>query len=252
MRKVLTFLSVSLSLTWVAAAGAQDVKAPDMFKDLDQNHWAYQAVESLRAKNIVVGYPDGYFRGKRTLTRYEFAVALDRALKQITLTPGPQGPAGSQGPAGETGPAGPVGPPGMTPEEVATFRRLLNEFRDELAALGNTVQGINRKLDALARDVADLRAQWDRAPKLYGGAYFAIRSDRAAGAYADINGRIIGGPTGLSALTLVNTPAVVHGFGLGVKAPQPGGGTIDAMITSNNYKNFEGGSLAQIGPTYNV
>ena len=81
MRKVLTFLGASLSLTWVAAAQAQDPKAPDMFKDVDQNHWAYQAVESLRAKNIVVGYPDGYFRGKRTLTRYEFAVALDRALQ---------------------------------------------------------------------------------------------------------------------------------------------------------------------------
>ena len=74
MRKVLTFLSVSLSLSWVAAANAQT--APDMFKDLDPNHWAYAATESLRAKGIVIGYPDGYFRGKRTLTRYEFAVAI--------------------------------------------------------------------------------------------------------------------------------------------------------------------------------
>jgi hypothetical protein len=223
-----------------------------MFKDLDQNHWAYQAVESLRAKNIVVGYPDGYFRGKRTLTRYEFAVALDRALKQIQTTAGPKGDTGPTGPPGDAGPVGPAGPPGMTPEEVATFRRLLNEFRDELAAMGNTVQGINRKLDALARDVAALRAQWDKAPKLSGGTFVGIRSDRAAGPYADYNGRIIGGPDGMGRLTLVNTPAVIHWFGLDVKAPIPGGGTIDAEITSNNYKNFEGGSLGQIGPVYNT
>src|SRR5215475_14258545 len=126
MRKVLTFLGASLALAVVMPSQAQN--APDMFKDLDTSHWAYAAVESLRSKNIVVGYPDGYFRGKRTLTRYEFAVALDRALRSIPMNGGPAGPAGAtgaqgpQGPQGDQGPAGQVGPPGMTPEEVATLR----------------------------------------------------------------------------------------------------------------------------------
>jgi S-layer homology domain len=136
MRKVTTFLGATLSLVWLVPTMAQ-AQAPDMFKDLDPTHWAYQAVENLRQKNIVWGYPDGYFRGKRTLTRYEFAVALDRALKSIPeprVGPaGPAGPAGERGPQGEVGPAGPQGPPGMTPEEVATFRRLMQEFKDELA-----------------------------------------------------------------------------------------------------------------------
>src|SRR5436305_2617893 len=113
MRKVLTFLpvlgaSLGLGLSLATAALAQEPKAPDMFKDVDTSHWAYPAVESLRSKNIVVGYPDGYFRGKRTLTRYEFAVALDRALKSITGgtagQTGPQGERGAQGERGETGP----------------------------------------------------------------------------------------------------------------------------------------------------
>src|SRR2546430_8367396 len=128
MGKVLTFLTASLSLGLAATAFAQ--APPDMFKDVDKSHWAYEATESLRSKNIVVGYPDGYFRGKRTLTRYEFAVALDRALKSITGgTTGQTGPQGERGAQGERGERGEQGPPGMTPEEVATLRRLTQEFR---------------------------------------------------------------------------------------------------------------------------
>jgi len=225
-----------------------------MFKDLDTSHWAYQAVENLRSKNIVWGYPDGYFRGKRTLTRYEFAVALDRALKSIGAGPkgdtGPQGPAGERGPAGEAGAAGergPQGPPGMTPEEVDQFRRLLQEFRTELANLGNNMQAVNRKVDLLAKDVASIKDMLDKMPHLYGGAFFGVRSDRAQGAYVDYDGRPfgIGGPSGSG---LVNTPAVVHQFVLGVNAKIAGGATLDAALTSNNYKNYEGGNLAQINP----
>ena len=86
-----------------AVATAQDAK---LFQDVPQSHWAYEAVSDLQTKGILLGYPDGYFRGKRPLTRYEFAVALERALKN--LPPGTPGPAG---PAGATGPAGPQGEP---------------------------------------------------------------------------------------------------------------------------------------------
>src|SRR5437016_11058740 len=134
MRKVLTFLGAAAALAWVIPASAQ--QAPDMFKDLDTSHWAYQAVENLRAKNIVVGYPDGYFRGRRTLTRYEFAVALDRALKKINVIPGPAGPQGPGGGRGERGATGERGPVGVSQEELATLRRLMQEFSDELKALG--------------------------------------------------------------------------------------------------------------------
>lgn len=249
MRKVLTFLSASLGLTLAIAAGAQT--APDMFKDVDNSHWAYQAVENLRGKNILIGYPDGYFRGKRTLTRYEFAVALDRALKSIPDPQkgdtGPAGAPGGQGDKGDKGDPGPQGPPGMTPEEIAQFRRLLNEFKDELASLGNSVAAINRKVDGLAADLAKLRSEFDAQPKFYGFTYFGIRSDRADGLYTDRNGVVL---TSAGANSLVNSPAVVHDFGLGVKAKIPGGATVDALITSNNYKNFEGGNVGVVGGGY--
>jgi hypothetical protein len=258
MRKVLTFLGASLSLTWIVAAGAQGQTAPDMFKDVDQNHWAYQAVENLRAKNIVVGYPDGYFRGKRTLTRYEFAVAIDRLLKSINVGPGgtgQKGEKGDKGDQGDRGPQGEQGPPGMTPEEVATLRRLTQEFRDELAALGNSVKAINAKLDALARAVEDLRARIDAMPKIYGNAFVGIRADRAHGFYADRDGRELvpgrmpfGGPFGgfgAGNQSLVNSPVVLHEFMLGVRANIPGGATVDAGLVSTNYKSYLNGNLAQ-------
>lgn len=247
MRKVTTFLGATLSMAWLVPTMAQ-AQAPDMFKDLDTSHWAYQAVENLRSKNIVWGYPDGYFRGKRTLTRYEFAVALDRALKSIpppTGGPaGPAGPAGEPGRQGETGPAGPQGPPGMTPEEVATFRRLMDEFKNELSSLGNNMGAVNRRLDSLARDIDAIKRDLAGRPRLWGGFYTGIRSDRANGAYLDWDGRVfgVGTPAGSG---LVNTPFVGHQFVLGVDANIPGGATFTGALTSNNLKNYYGGNIAQ-------
>src|SRR5690348_7686645 len=123
MRRAFALAAASVVLSIPAAA-----QRTEMFKDLDPNHWAYQATESLRQKGIVIGYPDGYFRGKRTLTRYEFGVALDRALKTIMPGTGPAGQRGEKGEAGEKGETGPAGAPGMTPEEVALFKRLADEF----------------------------------------------------------------------------------------------------------------------------
>ena len=192
MRRVLTFLAASLALSSAIPALAQ---APDQFKDMDKTHWAYEATESLRAKNILWGYPDQYFRGRRTLTRYEFAVALDRVVKNIMGKEGPAGPAGqagSPGSQGEAGTAGPQGPAGITPEELATFRRLANEFREELASLGNNMNAVNAKLDKLTKDVADLKAAFDKAPKIGGGVFFGARSDRDDGGYVDRDGRPFG------------------------------------------------------------
>lgn len=47
------------------------------FPDTPQNHWAYQAVANLKDK-VVFGYPDGFYRGSRMMTRYEFAAAIDQ------------------------------------------------------------------------------------------------------------------------------------------------------------------------------
>jgi len=246
MRKVFAFLSASLCLSLVAAAKAQN--APDMFKDVPSDHWAYQAVENLRKAGIVIGYPDGYFRGKRTLTRYEFAVALDRAIAEINkrlptrgveVTP-PQGRPGEIGPQGPAGPQGPPGPPGITPEELAQLRRLAQEFRDELAALGNNMRAVQNRLDQLAKELADLKARIDRMPVISGNAFLGARGDVFNGNYVDKDGRV--NPLGSE------QQAVVHAFRLGVDANIPGGATLSAGLSSGNYKGYLGGNFAKVSP----
>ena len=51
------------------------------FPDVPQNHWAYQYISQLAGNGILVGYPDGTFKGDATMTRYEFATMLYRALQ---------------------------------------------------------------------------------------------------------------------------------------------------------------------------
>ena len=52
------------------------------FPDVPKNHWAYEAVSRLGGNGIVDGFPDGEFKGDRTLTRFEMAQMIYNALKQ--------------------------------------------------------------------------------------------------------------------------------------------------------------------------
>lgn len=57
-----------------------------MFPDVPENHWAYEYVKGLCEQGIIDGYPDGNFNGNRSMTRYEFAAMLYRALaKGVSL-----------------------------------------------------------------------------------------------------------------------------------------------------------------------
>ena len=69
------------------AMGKDEAITDVVFPDVPENHWAYNMVQDLAYKGIVVGYPDGNFSGDRTLTRYEFAVALDRAISAGYINP---------------------------------------------------------------------------------------------------------------------------------------------------------------------
>jgi hypothetical protein len=47
-----------------------------------KEHWAYDAVDKIAKAGLLDGYPDGTFRGRQTVTRYEFAIAITKALER--------------------------------------------------------------------------------------------------------------------------------------------------------------------------
>lgn len=56
---------------------------PGPFSDVPVTHWCYAAIQQLAENGIFTGYPDGMFAGKRALTRYEFAVAVQRMVLEV-------------------------------------------------------------------------------------------------------------------------------------------------------------------------
>ena len=82
---ILTGLTLSVSGTAFAAeAGA------DSFSDVPQGHWAYDALDFLAKDGVIEGMGDGTFQGNRTMTRYEMASIVAKAMQKQGLGIGDQ------------------------------------------------------------------------------------------------------------------------------------------------------------------
>lgn len=77
VKKLILIIIVLFSLTAVLPAGAQS------FSDVPAGHWSYEAINKLVQAGIVEGYPDGEYKGKRKMSRYEMAVMVGRAIDTI-------------------------------------------------------------------------------------------------------------------------------------------------------------------------
>src|ERR1700733_13467980 len=86
----------------------------DALKDLPSNSWAYQSILDLVNDGIIVGYPDGTFKGSRPLTRYEAAVMIERAVQYVTKKL-----------------ANPATAPEVTSKDIDAVRAVLDEFRGD-------------------------------------------------------------------------------------------------------------------------
>ncbi|MBV5261329.1 S-layer protein [Synechococcus moorigangaii CMS01] len=117
--------------------------------DVSPSDWAFDALRNLVENyNCIVGYPDGTFRGNRPLSRYEFAAGLNACLQQIERMIGEGG--------------------GVTQEDLAALRRLINEFEAELATLGARVDDLDGRVEFLEDN------QFSTTTKLKGEVVFAI------------------------------------------------------------------------------
>lgn len=78
MKKTLVTL---LALVFVLGIAGTAFAAPaNPFVDVPAKHWAYGAVAKLAKAGVVDGYGDGTFRGDRTMTRYEMAQVVAKAM----------------------------------------------------------------------------------------------------------------------------------------------------------------------------
>lgn len=75
MKKYLLVALLVLALAVPASAAS--------FADVPANHWAYDAINKLVAEGVVEGYPDGDYKGDRTITRYEAAEMMAGLLEDM-------------------------------------------------------------------------------------------------------------------------------------------------------------------------
>jgi hypothetical protein len=166
MKRTLKYaLTAVLGTVIIAPAMAQS-----NFPDVPETHWAYKELATLKANGLLVGYPDGLFRGGRPASRYEMAVAIHAAwsnLKGITdglktqidelmakLENAPSKADVDNLKAALEALQNEVNR--IKAEDIASLRRLVDELSAELKALGANV-------DVMKKDIADLQ---DRVGKL--------------------------------------------------------------------------------------
>lgn len=72
-----------LLITILAALVAGGMVSAQSFPDIPAGHWAADAVEEIADLGIVIGFPDGTFRGNEAFTRYQSALVVSRLLAVI-------------------------------------------------------------------------------------------------------------------------------------------------------------------------
>ena len=209
------------------------------FPDVPPDHWAYQAVQELVNAGIIEGYPDGTYGGRRAMTRYEFAQAIARAIPVIQENcKGICGPAGE---AGACGPPGPPGPPGVKPEELDAIRKLVDEFKNELAALGVDVEALRRDMAALCERVAALEDEVSRV-KITGVADLYGRGEvrNQPELLADIDNRLLAelSPSPADRDNVLANSAWFDDFDFNVKGRVSDSANLYSTFTVGNYLNF--------------
>ena len=108
----------ALTTALVVGAASTTFAASNPFSDVPADHWAYDAVAQLAADGVVEGYGDGTYRGQQSITRYEMAQMIAKAM--------------AKNPSGA---------------DKALIDKLAAEFADELNNLGVRVSNLERNAD---------------------------------------------------------------------------------------------------------
>ncbi|GAA4013743.1 S-layer homology domain-containing protein [Deinococcus rubellus] len=131
MKKSLLALTAALSFGFAAAqdtAPAAPAAQVPALTDVPAGHWAKDAIDKLVSQGIILGYPDGTFRGTQNLTRYEAAVIIARLLNQM----------------------GTAQAPVLDAETMTSLQNAIQELAADLAALGVRVSDLEE--NAVTKD----------------------------------------------------------------------------------------------------
>lgn len=156
--------------TVLGAALVVPAMAQSNFPDVPETHWAYKELARMKADGLLVGYPDGLFRGGRPASRYEMAVALHALYMRLKgVTDGLKGQIDDILAKLETkadkadvdnlraaldalkAQMGTV-----KAEDLAAVKRMVEEFGPELKALGADVAKMKKDIEDLDDRVSDL------------------------------------------------------------------------------------------------
>jgi len=119
--------------------------------DVPQGHWAYAAVEDLASKGLIKGYPpSGDFFGKRTVTRYEMATIVQRVLARVDDLLAKKADKGAE-------------PQAVSPAQLDEVRKLVADFKVELAVIGTDLQKVKDQIGELNEKVGAARQTADAA-----------------------------------------------------------------------------------------
>ncbi|HVT12396.1 MAG TPA: S-layer homology domain-containing protein [Fimbriimonadaceae bacterium] len=220
-------LSAALSALLIVPALAQD-----NFPDVPDTHWAYKDLERMKAEGLLVGYPDGLFRGSRPASRYELAVAchavwanlkgiVDGLNSQIADLNSKLANAATKADLDSLRSqidALTAEQNRIKNEDIANLRKMADEFRSELTKLGADV-------DAMKKDLDDMKGKvdWLWQHKLP----FDVSGDANFWMGSAYSRNVDGGGFGI---TVDGRPEGVKRDGSG----NPGGGTEDLTILHEN------------------
>ena len=156
-------LTITIALMLVVALAMPAFGAS--FSDVPSDHWAYDAINKLVAAGIVEGYPDGEYKGDKSMTRYEMAVMVSRALDNIVAEQKEMSESLSTGQAEDVTEIvkslmeknSNDSLSDAQAEEVADIVDALTfELQAELKVLGQDVDALGKDVDALENKVAEM------------------------------------------------------------------------------------------------
>lgn len=109
----------AITAALVVGAASTTFAAANPFSDVPADSWAYDAVTTLAADGVIDGFPDGTYKGQNTMTRYEMAQIVARAMAKTDLEKA----------------------------DKALVDKLAAEFAEELDNLGVRVADLEKKSD---------------------------------------------------------------------------------------------------------